>query len=65
MRTVLKGTKLGSYFGAALCAVDVNSDGRDDLLVGAPMDSSHLYDEGLVDVFIADDLVRYGPLHIV
>ena len=42
----------GSYFGAALCAVDFNGDGLDDLLVGAPLYKSTLYDEGLVHVFI-------------
>ncbi|KAJ8352176.1 hypothetical protein SKAU_G00236520 [Synaphobranchus kaupii] len=34
------GKKLGSYFGAAVCAVDLNSDGFSDLLVGAPMYST-------------------------
>ncbi len=30
--------QLGSYFGAELCSVDVNSDGNTDfLLVGAPL----------------------------
>lgn len=26
-----------SYFGASLCTADVNGDGLDDLIVGAPM----------------------------
>lgn len=30
--------QIGSYFGAELCSVDVNSDGNTDfLLVGAPL----------------------------
>ncbi|KAM8777399.1 integrin alpha-M [Rhynchonycteris naso] len=34
---VIKGRKIGSYFGASLCSVDVNRDGNSDLvLVGAP-----------------------------
>ncbi|CAJ1053080.1 LOW QUALITY PROTEIN: integrin alpha-M [Xyrichtys novacula] len=34
----INGEKFGSYFGAELCSVDVNSDGDTDfLLVGAPL----------------------------
>ncbi|XP_044044756.1 integrin alpha-D [Siniperca chuatsi] len=34
----LNGDQIGSYFGAELCSVDVNSDGNTDfLLVGAPL----------------------------
>ena len=28
---------VNSFFGAALCTADVNNDGLDDLLIGAPM----------------------------
>ncbi|NXA32799.1 ITA4 protein, partial [Eudromia elegans] len=47
----LKGKKLGSYFGAAVCAVDLNADGLSDLLVGAPMQST-IREEGRVYVYI-------------
>ncbi|XP_004628701.2 integrin alpha-4 [Octodon degus] len=47
----MKGKKLGSYFGASVCAVDLNADGFSDLLVGAPMHSS-VREEGRVFVFI-------------
>ncbi|XP_064017861.1 integrin alpha-4 isoform X1 [Pogoniulus pusillus] len=47
----LRGKKLGSYFGAAICAVDLNSDGLSDLLVGAPMQST-IREEGRVYVYI-------------
>ncbi|KAM6332806.1 integrin alpha-4 [Podargus strigoides] len=47
----LRGKKLGSYFGAAVCAVDLNSDGLSDLLVGAPMQSI-IREEGRVYVYI-------------
>uniref|UniRef100_A0A8C9L6U1 Integrin subunit alpha 4 n=1 Tax=Pavo cristatus TaxID=9049 RepID=A0A8C9L6U1_PAVCR len=47
----LRGKKLGSYFGAAVCAVDLNSDGLSDLLVGAPMEST-IREEGRVYVYI-------------
>ncbi|NXM24950.1 ITA4 protein, partial [Oxyruncus cristatus] len=47
----LRGKKLGSYFGAAVCAVDLNADGLSDLLVGAPMQST-VREEGRVYVYI-------------
>ncbi|KAM4697868.1 integrin alpha-4 [Rhinophrynus dorsalis] len=46
-----EGKKLGSYFGAAVCAVDLNSDGLSDLLVGAPMQST-VREEGRVFVYM-------------
>ncbi|XP_032092678.1 integrin alpha-9 [Thamnophis elegans] len=46
------GKKMGSYFGSSLCAVDLNSDGLSDLLVGAPM-FSEIRDEGQVTVFLS------------
>ncbi|KAJ7408031.1 hypothetical protein WISP_122700 [Willisornis vidua] len=51
----LRGKKLGSYFGAAVCAVDLNSDGLSDLLVGAPMQST-IREEGRVYVYINSGL---------
>nr|XP_020035185.1 integrin alpha-X isoform X1 [Castor canadensis] len=40
--TEVTGTQIGSYFGAALCSVDVNRDGDTDLiLIGAP----HYYEQ--------------------
>ncbi|XP_068924669.1 integrin alpha-4 isoform X1 [Petaurus breviceps papuanus] len=47
----MKGKKLGSYFGASVCAVDLNADGLSDLLVGAPMHST-VREEGRVFVYI-------------
>ncbi|NXS83513.1 ITA4 protein, partial [Erpornis zantholeuca] len=47
----MRGKKLGSYFGAAVCAVDLNSDGFSDLLVGAPLQST-IREEGRVYVYI-------------
>ncbi|KAB0365496.1 hypothetical protein FD754_009652 [Muntiacus muntjak] len=45
------GKKMGSYFGSSLCAVDLNTDGLSDLLVGAPM-FSEIRDEGQVTVYV-------------
>ncbi|KAJ7345573.1 hypothetical protein JRQ81_001523 [Phrynocephalus forsythii] len=53
--TELKGKKLGSYFGATVCAVDLNGDGLSDLLVGAPMHSK-VREEGRVYVYINSGL---------
>ncbi|KAM4717104.1 integrin alpha-3-like [Anableps anableps] len=36
IRQTLRGQQVGSYFGNAVVAVDLNSDGWNDLLVGAP-----------------------------
>ncbi|XP_072275205.1 integrin alpha-4 [Pyxicephalus adspersus] len=46
-----EGKKLGSYFGASVCAVDLNGDGLSDLLVGAPMEST-VREEGRVYVYM-------------
>ncbi|XP_067891645.1 integrin alpha-4 isoform X2 [Heterodontus francisci] len=46
-----KGKMLGSYFGSSVCAVDLNSDGLSDLLVGAPMYST-VREEGRVHVYL-------------
>ncbi|XP_037379555.1 integrin alpha-4 isoform X2 [Talpa occidentalis] len=51
----MKGKKLGSYFGASVCAVDLNADGFSDLLVGAPMQSV-IREEGRVFVYINSGL---------
>ncbi|KAM3915906.1 integrin alpha-4 [Leptodactylus fuscus] len=46
-----EGKKLGSYFGASVCAADLNGDGLSDLLVGAPMEST-VREEGRVYVYM-------------
>uniref|UniRef100_A0A674D2H8 Integrin alpha-4-like n=1 Tax=Salmo trutta TaxID=8032 RepID=A0A674D2H8_SALTR len=44
-------SQLGSYFGATVCAVDLNTDGLSDLLVGAPMFSA-VREEGRVHIYM-------------
>ncbi|XP_064613934.1 integrin alpha-9-like [Liolophura sinensis] len=59
-----QGEQFGSYFGAAVCAVDVNNDSFDELLIGAPLYSS-TYEEGKVYVYKSnklDYMVARDPL---
>lgn len=61
--------QLGSYFGASICAVDLNADGFSDVLVGAPMQSS-IREEGRVFVYINSGSVsprspNWEPLGVV
>lgn len=44
---------IGSYFGAALCAVDLTNDKISDLVVGAPLFSTNR-DEGKAYIYITD-----------
>ncbi|XP_003973819.2 integrin alpha-5-like [Takifugu rubripes] len=58
----LTGEQMGSYFGYAVAATDINNDGLDDLLVGAPMfmrqgSSGRLEELGKVYVYL-----QKGPL---
>ncbi|XP_013149066.1 PREDICTED: integrin alpha-9-like [Papilio polytes] len=52
----LRGRQLGSYFGASLCCMDINADGKLDLLVGAPnfvsKEGELRYDQGAVFVYL-------------
>ncbi len=45
VRLELEGSQLGEYFGATVLAIDVNGDGLDELLVGAPQHSLNLRKE--------------------
>ena len=57
----LFGEQLGEYFGAAVLAEDVTGDGLADLLVGAPLHSTHQQgDAGRVYVYVNLGEVRWG-----
>lgn len=50
------GEQLASYFGASLCVVDFNNDGKSDLLVGAPNfinDDELPFDQGAVYIYLS------------
>lgn len=53
----LTGDQMGAYFGYALATLDLNGDGRDDLVVGAPLYTSldlkdGSYERGRVHVYL-------------
>lgn len=49
----LEGKQVGEYFGAAVCVLDVNGDGLDDVIVGAPhYGSTKTWDQGRVHVYV-------------
>nr|XP_006000947.2 PREDICTED: integrin alpha-X-like [Latimeria chalumnae] len=51
----IKGSQIGSYFGAELCTVDLNRDGETDLLlIGAPMYHGHQHG-GLVHACVLEN----------
>ena len=40
-----------------MCVVDINKDGLDDVLVASPMFKQKYYDEGMVHVYINQNMV--------
>lgn len=61
----VSGEQMGSYFGYSVCVSDVNGDGLDDIVVGAPLftdlDSKESkYEEGRVYVHYQDSLHQFS-----
>ncbi|XP_037617269.1 integrin alpha-D isoform X1 [Sebastes umbrosus] len=64
----INGDQIGSYFGAELCSVDVNSDGNTDfLLVGAPLFyQSQEKKEGQIYIYIlTDEMQLKNELNVI
>lgn len=53
-----KGLQFGEYFGAALAAGDINNDGYDDLIIGAPYYTNEKYNEGRIFVYHGSEKVQ-------
>ncbi|XP_046751048.1 integrin alpha-9-like [Diprion similis] len=47
----IDGTQIGEYFGAALASCDIDADGKDDLLVGAPHWSTNIKELGRIYIY--------------
>ena len=52
----LHGQQVGAYFGASVLALDLNADGRSDIVVGSPMfrATAETYDTGRVDIYLRE-----------
>lgn len=65
----ISGTQLGSYFGYAIAVNDVDGDGKDDLIIGAPLytepNNEGKYEVGRVYIIYqgADPTKRFRRLH--
>lgn len=51
----LNGNNMGEYFGASLAVCDMNHDGLDDLIIGAPYWGN---DNGRVYIYLGDTKVE-------
>ncbi|XP_034023302.1 integrin alpha-5-like [Thalassophryne amazonica] len=60
----LTGEQMGSYFGYAVAVVDINNDGLDDLVVGAPMFMQQGSGGRLEELGKAYIYLQRGPLQL-
>ncbi|RNA43640.1 integrin alpha-PS1 isoform X2 [Brachionus plicatilis] len=62
----LNGWQKGAYFGFSMCACDVNGDGLEDLIVGAPYFSKkNEPDSGRVYVYLNDLILGFRDEYVV
>ncbi|XP_065298061.1 integrin alpha-9-like isoform X2 [Dermacentor albipictus] len=65
IKSRLSGSQMCEYFGSSLLATDLDGDGIDDLLVGAPMHSiPGGQDEGRVYVYRSNGVGLYASGHL-
>ncbi|XP_060793340.1 integrin alpha-5 [Neoarius graeffei] len=62
---IINGEQMGSYFGSAVAATDINNDGLTDLLVGAPMFMMRDSDGRLEELGRVYVYLQMGPLELV
>ncbi|XP_050537137.1 integrin alpha-PS2 isoform X2 [Daktulosphaira vitifoliae] len=60
----ITGDQMGSYFGYSICVSDVDGDGGDDIIVGAPLYSEYMkndgsYETGRVYVYLKREGYRF------
>ncbi|XP_036007811.1 integrin alpha-5 [Fundulus heteroclitus] len=60
----LTGDQMGSYFGYAVAATDINNDGSDDLVVGAPTFMRPGFNGRLEELGKVYVYLQKGPLHL-
>ena len=49
----INGTDQGDQFGYSVASADLNADGIQDMLIGAPKDELNVYREGTLNIFFA------------
>ncbi|XP_076095802.1 integrin alpha-4-like [Mytilus galloprovincialis] len=54
LKKMFVGEKSGSGFGTSIVFEDINGDGLDDLLVGAPLHYNDVLDSGVVHIYYGD-----------